>query len=133
MEDERPSKKQKTNKSNDINEEDGEDDYYLQILNKKRQMKKAKKRGDPIIHEQAMVNSNDTSDGKRPIDEHVKRRGQLKQKKKTKSKSARVNYKEKYRKMQIRRRGQVPNMRVPTNKGEKHGINPKVVGSIKLG
>jgi len=75
-------------------------------------------------------NDADKADGKRPIDRKVEKKNIIKKKKSIRN--PRVKNKIKYGKMKVRRAGQIPNMRRPTTKGERTGINSRVVSSTFL-
>jgi len=106
MEDDRPTKKQKTSYSEPIetevdkpveetgvdksDDDEEEHEYYMQLLNKKQKQKKEKKNGSGI-YEQNMILGNDTSEGKRPIDEHVRnKKTTFERQKKIKDKKSKI-------------------------------------------
>lgn len=83
----KPVEETGVDKSDDDEEEH---EYYMQLLNKKQKQKKEKKNGSGI-YEQNMILGNDTSEGKRPIDEHVRNKKPLsKGKKKIKDKKSKI-------------------------------------------
>jgi len=145
IEDDRPLKKQKLENNNSegidpnlidemMTEEGDEDDYYKEILNRKKNEKKLKRtKAGGIIEQDMIYNDNDIADGKRPIDDKVKNKTLPKRRSKKSVKNPRLKNKLKWEKMKVRRAGQVPRMKEYSKKGNTTGINPRVVGSTRLG
>jgi len=147
IEDDRPLKKQKLDNNNNnsegidpnlidemMAEEGGEDDYYKEILNRKKNERKLKRVKASGITEQEMIYTDkDVADGKRPIDDRVKNKTLPKRRAKKSTKNPRVKNKLKWERMKVRRQGQVPKMKEYSKQGIQTGINPKVVGSTRLG